>query len=519
MSVFRRFRDDRSGNVAVIFALSLIPLFGAIGAAVDYSRLSAVRTGLADALDSAVLAAGRSPQMNDKDLAAYVKTWMTSNMQHTLAESWQLDSVSQDGGDIIATASADVDMTLTRVLGFDRVPVKVQSQAVRSIGKIELALVLDNTGSMKGTKISTLKTAAANLVDSLAESTKDPKDLRIGLVPFSQTVNVGPSYQNAPWLDAAGKSAQARSLFMGLQVNRFDLFKTMGKNWGGCVETRPAAYESSGTAPDTGSVDSLYVPYFAPDEPGAKGAKGWGEYNNSYLDDSAASDIKKEFALGKKADSQPDWFTYLQGDVLKYTKAKPYSGTTGGLGYAYGPNSGCEIAPLQRLSTDPAATKTAINAMIANGNTDIPAGLAWGWNVLSPDGPFGDGVPYKSDEWTKVVVLMTDGNNENEVGNQDDESYYSGVGYVWQGRMGVTSGNKAKRTELRDQRLGEMCAAMHKQDIVVYTVRVEVKNGSSSVLQNCATDADKFYDVQDVGDLVAAFDDIGGKIQKLRLSR
>ncbi len=427
--------------------------------------------------------------------------------------------MSQDKGAIVGVASADVDMTISRILGIDKMPVVVNSEALRQLGKIEMALVLDNTGSMSGTKIATLKTAAAQLVNSLAKATTDPNDLKIGLVPFSQTVNVGPQYYDAAWLDTDGKSASAKSLFMGLEVNRLDLFKTMGKNWGGCVETRTAPYEGAGTVPDAAKVDTLYVPYFAPDEPGDKGDKGWGSYNNSYLDDSSTKDVRDEFGLKKNADKQPDWFKYVQGDVLKYDKATPYAGKTSAFGYQYGPNSGCEIAPLLRLSTNTGAVKTAINAMIANGNTDIPAGLAWGWNVLAPDGPFGDGVAYGTDEWTKVVVLMTDGNNENEVGNQDDKSYYSGIGYIWQGRMGATSANKSRRTELRDAALGQMCAAMRAKGYVIYTVRVEVKNGSSSVLQDCATEPENFYDVQNVGDLIAAFDDIGGHIQKLRLAR
>jgi hypothetical protein len=165
--------------------------------------------------------------------------------------------------------------------------------------------------------------------------------------------------------------------------------------------------------------------------------------------------------------------------------------------------------------------------MIANGNTDIPAGMAWGWNVASPNGPFGDATSYDDKDWTKIVVLMTDGNNENEVGNQEDQSFYSGIGYIWQGRMGVTSGTKAKRTSLRDDRLAAMCDAMKasgetssgaKDGIVIYTIRVEVKTGSSAVLQNCASDAKKFYDVQDVSNLVAAFNDIGNSIKKLRIA-
>lgn len=517
MALFSNFVRDRRGNVAMIFALAIVPLIGSVGMAIDYSRFAQERTRLGDALDAAVLAVGSQPRMSDAQAYAAVNNWVGAQMR---SDPYVLDSVVQDGSSITGKAHTTVPMSLSRVLGVDQLTAAVTSQVMRSTGKIELVMVLDNTGSMAGTKIATLITAAGKLVDSLAAAAKNPADLRIGLVPFSQTVNVGPSYQNAKWLDAAGKSASAKSLFLGQQVNRFDLFKQLNKDWKGCVETRAMPYETTETY-DASVPDSLYVPYFAPDEPGSHGA---GPYSNSYIDDTSVVAIAKALKVTIKP---ADEWKYQQGDVLKYaTAATQQTGKTN-FGYQYGPNSGCEIAPLQRLTSDTGAVKKAIAAMIAQGNTDIPIGLEWGWNVLSPVGPFADGNSYDDKEWQKVVVLMTDGNNENNEGNANDQSYYSGAGYIWQGRMGATAATKAERTKLRDDRLGALCAAVKRagttgpkapDNVTIYTIRVEVKNGSSQVLQNCATDQDKFYDVQNVNQLVSVFQDIGGSIQKLRIA-
>jgi Flp pilus assembly protein TadG len=518
MSLLDRFIRNKRGNVAMMFALAMIPVVGAVGAAIDYTRVAQVRTKLADALDAGVLAVGSQAAMTDAQAYTMIKQWIDVHMGTANAAYWNLDSVTQNAdGKIIASVSGNVETTVARVLGIDKIPIAVTSQAVRSIGKVEIALVLDNTGSMKGAKIAALKDAASSLVDSLAKATSNPNDLKIGLVPFSQTVNVGPAYQNAAWIDAAGNSASAKSLFLGQTVSRFALFQKLGKSWGGCVESRAMPYEASGAQPGGVNPDTLYVPYFAPDEPGGKGDYGYGTYNNSYLADSTLANILEALGLTKVAAGVAP-FLYLQGDITKYAGA-PYGGTTLAMGYQYGPNSGCEIAPLLRLSTDTASVKTAINAMIANGNTDIPIGLAWGWNLLAPQAPFNDAVPYGTADWGKFVVLMTDGNNENNQGNQEDDSYYSGVGYIWQGRMGMTAGTKAQRTVARDARLAEMCANMKAEGIVIYTVRVEVTNGSSNVLQNCASNSDKFYEVADSSNLAAAFANIGNSIQKLRLAR
>ena len=142
--------------------------------------------------------------------------------------------------------------------------------------------------------------------------------------------------------------------------------------------------------------------------------------------------------------------------------------------------------------------------------------------MLSPTGPFGDGVEYNDDEWNKIVVLMTDGQNQNTDNSNPNDSFYSGVGYIWQNRLGVVAGSsQTKRREALDGRLTELCGNMKAEDvgITIYTVRVEVTEGTSDVLRNCATEPDYFYDVKNVADLTDTFTHIGGSIQQLRLAR
>ena len=504
MSVLNAFRRNNRGNVATLFAISLIPLVGAVGAAIDYSRIAQARTKLADALDAGLLAVGSQAPMSETRTYAAVKQWVDAHMDGI---PYSLDSVDVTDSAITGKASTEVEMTLARILGVERVPLSVTSQALRSLGKVEIALVLDNTGSMKGTKIATLRDAAAELVDTLASATANPNDLRMALVPFSMTVNVSPQYNTAPWIDTAGKSPIADQIFTS-SANRLTLFNQMNTNWAGCVESRPYPYDVDITAPTSATPATLYVPFFAPDEPDSGGA-----FYNNYLADYPGDRT----------------FTARQGNPSKYT-APPRAGTSP-VGYQYGPNAGCELAPIQRLSSNTDTVKTAIKAMKAVGDTNIPMGLHWGWNVLAPkgEGPFGDGVVYGDGEWTKVVVLMTDGLNQNTGTNNSNDSFYSGVGYIWQGRIGVGAGSSdAQRRNALDDRLAELCKNMKAAGkknpddpdrIVIYTVRVEVKTGSSAVLQDCASDASKFYDVQNVSQLVAVFKEIGGSIQKLRLAQ
>lgn len=521
MDILKRFRDNQSGNFSLMFALALVPLFGAVGAAIDYSRVSDVRARLAEALDAGVLAVGAQPTMTDAKAFKIVNDWIIANLGDEYDGDWQLDSVKlSENGTIAATASGKVDLTMARLLGINEMSISATSEAIRSLGKVEVVLVLDNTGSMRGTKLTRLKAAAKSLVNSLVKATTDPEDLKIALVPFSQTVNVGSQYKNAAWIDKNAKSSVHDDIFTKDNgstysgTNRLDLFNTMKINWAGCVESRPYPYDVTEAPPSSATPDTLYVPYFAPDEPDASAGGGRGRgssynssnYNNNYLQDD-------------RSDRNKNWLA-KQGNPNKY---KPFtkSGQTPHFGYQYGPNSGCEMEPLQRLTTKSDDILDAIDDMVAIGNTHINVGLQWGWHVLSPNAPFGDGVAYDDADWTKVVVLLTDGNNENATGNEENESYYSGYGYSWQNRFGTTSNRSSTRTKALDDRLDELCDNMKAENvgIVIYTVRVEVRNGSSDVLEGCASEPDNFKEVANVSDLEETFTNIGGSIQKLRLSK
>jgi Flp pilus assembly protein TadG len=66
----RRLRDDESGNVAVIFALALMPLVGLVGAAVDYSHANSIKTAMQAATDATALKLAKAAgTLSDTQLA------------------------------------------------------------------------------------------------------------------------------------------------------------------------------------------------------------------------------------------------------------------------------------------------------------------------------------------------------------------------------------------------------------------------------------------------------------------
>jgi hypothetical protein len=185
---------------------------------------------------------------------------------------------------------------------------------------------------------------------------------------------------------------------------------------------------------------------------------------------------------------------------------------------------------LQRLGQNFSALTSTVNAMVAAGDTDIPLAMAWGWNTLSPGLPFADGQPYNTAKLKKIVVLMTDGDNTiTDNTSSANRSYYSGLGYIWQGRvlqadstpLNALTSSQSTRTAAMDARLALICLNMKAsdKDIEIYTIRVEVTSGTSTVLKNCATDINHYFDVQNASTLDAVFQTIAGQIANLHLSR
>lgn len=505
----KTFWKRREGGVAVQFALLSLPLLVLAFGAYDINHADSRKRQVQDALDAATLMAARSSAATDADLqsvgsAALVAQLATMN-DATLVSS----SFASSTPNIVGTAKVTITPVIANLWKSGDMTVNVNSTVVRALNKMEVVMVLDNTGSMaSSSKLTNLKVAAKGLIDTLsaaAARSSDPNAVKIGIVPFSTTVRLSDNattlstYQSASWMDK-GASSVAQSLFTGTSaVNRFTLFSALGKSWGGCVESRPYPYDVQDTAPSTSTPDTLIVPYFWPDEPDNQAKKkngDFGDFNNNYTKDLVYSATD---------------FKIPQGNPLKYIKAL-------GTGID-GPNMGCDMEPISRLSQNWTNLKSSIDDMVAVGETHIPIGLEWGWHVLSPNAPFADGVAYNTPNTTKIVILMTDGDNTWQYQDNDDGSNYDGYGYVWQNRIGTTSDDEGDRTAAMNSRMLTLCSNMKAKGIVIYSVGVMVSAGSKNLLSQCATSSSQYYDVTTSGAITNAFSAIAGAIDKLRIAK
>ena len=134
--------------------------------------------------------------------------------------------------------------------------VSASSQVVWGIKKLELALALDNTGSMASAgKMANLKVAAHNLLTTLKNASKNPGDVKVAIIPFDTTVNIGTSYKNQNWLDIDSIDCNGWQSGNGCNSANWKNY------WEGCVRDRTQPYDVQDTSPTTSVSATLYPVY------------------------------------------------------------------------------------------------------------------------------------------------------------------------------------------------------------------------------------------------------------------
>lgn len=368
------------GSVAIIFGLAVLPIVFALGAAVDYGRAKMTKSRLQASVDAAALAAVAAQFRggNPTQIAANYVAQQFANSGQTVTAS-VTPNASQ--GTVTVQATASVPTSLMKVARVEAIAITATATAAMGAsggGSTEVAIAFDTTGSMAGAKLTAAQQAANQLVDTLfilpGSSNPNP-NVKVGLVPFTDYVNIGLQYRNAPWLTNAND------------------YTTTGPQT--CYDTYPNAVYS----------------------------------NPTFVSATCAAD-------GVPYDCSYTSYTVNYGQPVQECSTPTYSYTWNGcVGSQASPNDeneavsaanpvpallnyGCST-PLIRLSNDPAVIKNAINGMNASGETYIAPGLLWAWRLLSPNAPFGDGKSYGSAK--KILILMTDGANTHSANYPDHE--------------------------------------------------------------------------------------------------
>ena len=530
------FMKDRRGNVAITFAFFLTILIAVAGLAIDYARGVWAQRDIQAATDTAVMGLAVLPPSNGRDGRERAISHLNANSRFDpqISELILPSQAQLASGDVrirLATVYR-LPTTFMQIFGVYYLEVGAVAEATRRFQRIQIALALDNSGSMINGRIEALRSAATTVVDTLAYGKDRTEDIEFALVPFSGTVNVGANYQNSGWIDRSGvapnhstylisKPVKIATGTMQSSTNQFDLFQALNEPWGGCVEARVNGLDVSDEAPHPSKPESLFVPTFAPDEPGAKMTADMpssaGAWTNSYIADTG---VAASACPAPTSDfSRMRWTCKYYGATLQ--KPAPKTVLSGGI--PNGPNLTCTTPPLTRLTKNAASVKEAIKAMIPFGGTNIAEGAAWGFRTLSRNGPFAEGMPADAEKQggKRILIVMTDGDNwYDRVDNAPASllrSRYGAYGYVAENRVEQT--NWTGPMPGMDAKTLAVCTNAKDNGIDVYTVGLSVSAVGKTMLTACASRPDKAFMVSDNAALVKAFKEIANKIKAPFLSQ
>lgn len=192
----RAFTRSGAGNVAMMWALMGAVLVGLIGITVDFTRAQMLRAQMQNAVDGAALAAARGDASTPAQRAAAAQAYFDAEMGDLAATATLAIGDIPGTRQVTVSATMPMQLSIARIVRNEDWILHVDSDAERSGNNVEVALVLDVTGSMAGQRIVDLRTAATNLVDAVIRDQQAPYYSKVALVPYSMGVNAG-AYANA----------------------------------------------------------------------------------------------------------------------------------------------------------------------------------------------------------------------------------------------------------------------------------------------------------------------------------
>jgi Flp pilus assembly protein TadG len=458
LKLFRRFVPETNGNVAMSFALAIVPMLLVTGAAVDIVRSNNAQSALQAATDAAALTAGSLPKSSSsKALEESIMANLTANGIYDAVDvvtDVEIDKISNSGS-VRVTVTGKLKTSLMALGGVDTMDVVASAEVNRGAGQVEVALVLDSTLSMEGAKMDAMKTAARSLVDTIMGSGDNAK---MGVVPFGQYVNVGVGHRGASWLtvpeDHTEIENQCTVYYPGAQLGAC---RQVTATWTQDGQVFSAPRELC----DYNMPDGTKVCEWHTSDPIWRGCVG----SRNYPLDTNISDPSALYR---------------------------------GLQQTHCPTA------LQPLTANKATVLASIDRMIPHGDTYTPAGLLWGWNVLSSAAPFTEGAAeasFAAAGGRKVIVLMSDGANN----LFPRYPYHHGTGGGSSVPDGLTN---------------EVCENAKSAGITIFTVLFDVTDPAvASLMRNCASEPSKAFLANDATALNSAFNEIGDMLTELRLTK
>lgn len=555
--ILARFGRAREGNIAITFALSLIPLLAFVGAAVDYSRANSMKASLQAALDAtALMSSKNATKLTADQLTIAAQTYFTALFTRPEAKNIVINaSYSSTGGStVVISGSVDMDTEFMAILGYKTLTISGTSTTKWGSSRLRVALVLDTTGSMASDgKIDALKTATKNLLTQLQSAASVDGDVYVSIIPFSKNVNLDPANSAATWIDWTDWEAEPNALKSSKPASwaqtgpgspcPFSSSNNYSAYGFGCAPS-PTSTSTTNTIPSSGT----YSGYICPGtDTGAKIATEIGlMYNGCYNSTTYSSTGSSAtctghsncscsgFGSNKTCRTNNGYYEHAWRPAG--TAAAPAHSTWDGCVTDRG-SAAAPVSDYDRLVTAPntsvvatlfpaeqnsycssvisgqnfdwTAMKTQVDGLNPLGATNQPIGLVWGWQSLVGGGPLTMPAKTAGYTYTDVIILLSDGLNTLN---------------RWYGNGSSTS--TAVDARMLDSNGNGTCANINAAGVTLYTIQVNTGgDATSTLLQNCAgspgkfPDSSKFFLLTTADQIITTFDAIGTNLTQLRVAK
>ena len=558
-NALHEFRVARAGNVAITFAIAVVPILTCIGFAIDYSRANSVKTAMQAALDSTALmiskeASSDTPDQLQTNALKYFNALFTagnaSNVSITATYS------SSGGTQVVINGSANVATSFLGLIGYNDLTVTSSSTVKWGMSRLRVALVLDNTGSMADNgKMTALKTATANLLTQLKNAATNNGDVYVSIIPFVKDVNLGSSNWNSDYI-YWGTSAQDTSLS---DNNSWDA------NNGSCSNGNYST-RSSCTSHSTCSL-SGYTSQSSCTGAGTCSLSGY--YSQSTCTAagtcSISSKTSQSTCTGAGTCSNPGVTSKSTCTGSKACSSASYSSqnscTSHGYAWGYGTwTAGVWTAATWTPGVWTANTWTPDNHNTWNGcvmdrgfSTTPDTTNNYDTNVVQPDvtkvaslwaaeqySSCPQAVMGLSYDWTSMNTLVTNmspnGNTNQAIGLQlgwmslvgggpftapamDPNYTYTQVIILLTDGLNTQDRWYTSQNSI-DARQTLTCSNIKAAGITLYTIQVDTGGDpTSTLLQNCASTSDKFFLLTSANQIVTTFNQIGTNLSKLYIAQ
>lgn len=536
LSMFKRSED---GGMVIFTLYVLIGMLLAVGIALDTVRFEHTRATLQHTLDRAILAAADLDQTLDAEEVVedyFAKAGLSD----------QLIDVDVKSGvnfkTVTATARAEINTMMIDMIGIDSLSVPASGQADESLEDMEIALVLDNSGSMGpsyGNRMDLLKPAAKEFIDALLPST-------------TETVVVAEGDEEDDGTAANDAEEEFDDGMTSIAIVPFATHVTVGEDLLDLYKTTDEHDESHCVT-----------------------------FDDAHFDTTALSTNDTLQRVGHFDSATSEW-----------SLDTPTCSTS-------------ENREIILWSSDAEDLKAKVDLMSAQGATSIEIGAKWGVTMLDPSAQdvlktlannekvdeelIGRPYAYDRANTRKILVVMSDGENtadydlkdeyrsgesslyryettSRRYGTQTSYSYYynrSGTTYDYYSRddrrwmQEPDGGDDAERmdwqevwadmsvlrfayefpykarggsyydyyydiletteTSIKNQRTSDICQAAKDAGIIVFTIGMDTYGQGDATLMDCATLPTYFYDVRST-DISNAFNAIALQINHLRLT-